>query len=616
MKALASCLVLLVLGGLEGLGQQASQRPSFRSGVDIVAVDFLALGPDGRPVPDLRPEDLTLRVGGRPREIKSLQFVRLASPDPGESFPMAPLPYGSNRLEDAGRTFVLVVDHESIAPGKEATLRRAAARFLTRLTPRDSVALLTVPRGGIVVGLTRDHHKVHEGISRVTGLSPRTQSGSDEACRSRESLMALTGLLDGLALIDGPKALIYMSSGLMPPRRDAPLNAPPGPCEIQPEHFQTVGRAANVVRTHFYVVQSDEFKMDTGRRPPDTSRLPPRGNPDPGVQAFADPTESRFAIADDLMTGLRNLAGVTGGEMYKIGGNLEDPFARIARESSGYYLLGFEPDPSERDGSSRRIELRLSRPDVTVRARPDFTISRQDPRRKEASPREMLREARLYRDLPLLVVGYASRMPGEAKLKILAVAQPLEPDVPLKAASMALIDAKGKVVSQWTATSQELSSLPLVCALEGVPGSYRLRIAATDESGRRGAADYEFWAELTAAGPLKLSGIALGVQANNSFAPKLQFGADPLAIAYFEIYGPPRAASVQIILELAETPNGPSLATLPVKIMETGEEDRRIALAGIPVANLPPGEFVVRAVAMVNGQPTARVFRTLHKTGT
>ena len=63
-----------------GLGVRlAGQTTPIRVGVEFVTVDLLAFGPDGGPVPDLRPDELTLSMDGRTREIKSFQYVRVGS---------------------------------------------------------------------------------------------------------------------------------------------------------------------------------------------------------------------------------------------------------------------------------------------------------------------------------------------------------------------------------------------------------------------------------------------------------------------------------------------------------------------------------------------------------
>jgi len=47
----------------------------------------------------------------------------------------------------------------------------------------------------------------------------------------------------------------------------------------------------------------------------------------------------------------------------------------------------------------------------------------------------------------------------------------------------------------------------------------------------------------------------------------------------------------------------------------TGEpsEDQHVALGGIPIGALPPGDLVVRAIVSLDGVPVGAVTRTLRK---
>jgi hypothetical protein len=48
-------------------------------------------------------------------------------------------------------------------------------------------------------------------------------------------------------------------------------------------------------------------------------------------------------------------------------------FERVLRETSGYYVLGIEPMAGERDGSPRRLRVRVDDRNATVRSR-DWTV--------------------------------------------------------------------------------------------------------------------------------------------------------------------------------------------------------------------------------------------------
>ena len=214
-------LVILVLSNGPAKAQQ-------RAGMTEL-IDFLAVADNGQPVTDLAPSEVTFKLDGRPRAIRSLQFVELASQTPVDrrvslGAPLA-APYGSNRLDDLGRIVMIAMDRESIRPGRERPARDAALRFLTTLSSRDRVGLATLPR--VEVEPTTDHEQIREALMHMTGLSPQERTASDAACRSRLILNTLTGVLQSMAAVDGPKTIAFISTGIVPPTRDAPLTGPP-----------------------------------------------------------------------------------------------------------------------------------------------------------------------------------------------------------------------------------------------------------------------------------------------------------------------------------------------------------------------------------------------------
>ena len=73
-----------------------------------------------------------------------------------------------------------------------------------------------------------------------------------------------------------------------------------------------------------------------------------------------------------------------------------------------------------------------------------------------------------------------------------------------------------------------------------------------------------------------------------------------------------RALSAKI--EIAATPDGPALETAkPGGRQARLKPDKFILNAKLPIAKLAPGDYVVRAIIQVPGQPEGRVFRTLRK---
>jgi hypothetical protein len=66
-------------------------------------------------------------------------------------------------------------------------------------------------------------------------------------------------------------------------------------------------------------------------------------------------------------------------------------------------------------------------------------------------------------------------------------------------------------------------------------------------------------------------------------------------------------------VELSSTPNGPPLSTTRLVLESTSDPGRFSASAAVPIGTLPPGDYFVRAVVGVEGQPMGRVVRALRK---
>jgi hypothetical protein len=42
-------------------------------------------------------------------------------------------------------------------------------------------------------------------------------------------------------------------------------------------------------------------------------------------------------------------------------------------------------------------------------------------------------------------------------------------------------------------------------------------------------------------------------------------------------------------------------------------QERRMIVGAVPIASLPPGDYIIRAIVSVDGRPVGRVLRTLRK---
>lgn len=542
----------------------------------LIAVDFSATGPDGAPLADLRAEDVTIRIDGRARPIRALEYV----PSRGLGTDLPILPYGSNMATDDGRGVLLVVDFETIRSGREAGLRSEISSFLQRLSPADRVALVAVPYGGVKVDLTTDHARVMRTLSTMSGQSSGAEADADASCRTRTTLVSLRGLLDDLSSGEAPTVVVVFTNRMSSPSGVQMIQSgqPLGRCQLMREHFEQVGEAAARARAQLYLVQPD-LSDATGR------------------------------------AGIEHLTGVTGAPLWPLEGTDGGALGRVARETGGYYLARVEPEPDETNGSLQRLSVTVAREGAVVRARPQLMIARPTRRADQApaTPLTMMKDVRLFRDLPLRVTAFAAREASPTDVRIVTVFDSPDPAAALNEAMVGLFTEEGRLVASRTLTSAELQADTIITALSAPPGRYRLRVAAAEAAGRAGAADVQLEAGLATAGSLRLSDLVLGLTRDGQFRPRLEFGREASATAQFELYGGREGVRVGVVVEVARTAAGPALVSMPGTFTATDEADKFLVSAAVPIGALPAGDYVVRATIAAEGQAGGRVVRPLRK---
>lgn len=618
-----------------------AKQNAFRSSADLVSVDVLATDAQGLPIADLTPKDFALKVDGKTRALESVQFVRLAAlnrtADTATTAATSlAAPFATN-TDPKGRTFVFAVDQDQIHPGNERPVIDAASRLLDRLAPEDRVAVVTLPRGRVEADLSTDRSLARAALMRIAGHARRASSrfefsikealavlaenaggdfqknvinemvarecdhenagcgtavkndardwGRDITTSARDSVRALTDFVSGLGALDGTKSVIFVSERLVEvPDVDRDLLA--------------LGRAADLARVRTYVVQVNRPLADAGRR-----RAPADDAGDISME----------------MTGLENIAGVTGGAMFRPSARVDNVMTQIDNATSAYYLLAFEPAEKERDGKYHKIQLTLNRPNVTVRARAGFEITKPTETTRtaaDASPLAgMLRDnLRAFRDLPLRATAFAYRGSDANQVKVVVMTETLG-TAALDSAAFALISESGGQGAEWVADAAELSRAPVITAGAVLPGRYRIRVAASDALGRRGAVDVPLDAQLTDAAPLQLSTLMAGRLTNGAFQPRFDFAKATEITGFLEIYGVPLLAGTpSATLELAATADGPVLGSAEMTLGATDAPDRRLVRGTVAVpATAPAGDLLLRVRVFMDGRPVGAVTRVIRR---
>jgi hypothetical protein len=531
---------------------------------------------------------VTVRVDGAEREVKALDLVRPpegaaapAPPVPAAPVSNLPPPYAINAAAETGpsgsREFLLIVDDEGIGPGREEPVRQSIMTLVKALSPADRVGLMVMKQGGLNVPPTTDHGAVLSALPKVIATGSPTESDINLACRTKVMIGTLGGLFRGAS---PQRTIVLFSPGMAPVTADTmrtssrAASTDTGLCQIRSNDLEELGRAAATSSAELFVVYHGE--------------------------GMSNPANLSSAQA-----GLENVAGTSGGEMLRLTGSGEAAAKRI-EDSAGYYYLATLEGPS--NALPRRVDARVSRDGVRVTARPVAPTAAPG---KAGSPRDMIRVATVYRDVVIRAAGFVSRQAGASDLKVVALFEPDDASVKLTAAMVGLFDEKGTLKAQWTAQPNELSRSPIVAALTAAPGKYRMRVAATDASGKGGTTDYDLAVGLTDAPPLKSSTMLLGVS-QGGFSPKLAFtSSDAAAIGFLELYNVPKEAKVETTFEILKGD----------EVMGSGQgtvgggagEDARIAYGGFGIATLEPGDYTMRATINVDGKPAGSTTRTLRK---
>jgi len=131
-----------------------------------------------------------------------------------------------------------------------------------------------------------------------------------------------------------------------------------------------------------------------------TNLAGPTGN----IHATAGTTAARDASVINSQSGMFYLANETGGRFFDDMNNLDVAVRRVLNLEKGYYLIGYQPEADTFKGKKfNKIEIKVKRPDLSVRARSGF-IGVTD---EELRPKKRTGDSELYEAIaaPLLKAG-------------------------------------------------------------------------------------------------------------------------------------------------------------------------------------------------------------------
>lgn len=626
--------------------QTGAPQSVFRAGVELVSVDVTALDANGRQVTDLAAADFLVEVDGDARQVVSAEYIRSVDPlrtigaprkvvvSPDETF------FTSNtKGAPSGRLVMLLIGQGNIRMGAARPMMNSAKNFVDTLTPEDRVAVVAVPGAGELVDFTTDHDKVREALLRIAGTSDpakgrfnlsvtealalytrnnlqlalevlsrecgrvapvdaercereveqdAAQIAADLRERTNASISGMRAVLKSLGGIEGPKSVILMSEGLVFEGLGA-------------EAEELAGVAADA-RASIDVLLMDVPQFDaTQSRRPNT------------------PREDR----DLQIAGLEMVAGAARGSLYRINTSANFAFDRISRSLDGFYLLGVEARPDDRNGRRHRIGVKSSRRGVTIRSRRSLLTSMSA---RATTPGEAvtraLRSLLPINDLPLKVATWTYKEPGSAKVRVLVAAeverlsgQPLD-----YTAGLLLVSKAGRGFASPVApkTLTEKTGDPgtavFAASMAVDPGEYRLILSMADSEGRVGSVSrlvtaWKMDGPELAMGDLVVGGAAAGP--DTQLAPAIEPGVNSGQMtALVELYGTPaQLAGVEATLEILPNEDAAPLASIPMRMGAGPSPEILAGSVQFSTTALPPGRYLARSTIRQGGRAQGHMIR-------
>jgi VWFA-related protein len=600
----------------------AQEPPTFRSGVQLLAVDVSVIDRDGRPVPGLRPADFEVEIAGRRRGVARAEFI-----DFTQTTASAPqlLDVSSNQADSAApepRTILLVVNDESFGPTDGKAVFHRLADHIERLSPRDPLGFTVLSGRAGSVGFTTDRKTIADALRRLTGSRTLRMSGSTINVALVEALDIARGNTVALDTTVGRECAGLMAVPLQACRNDVE-NEARTIVETTEAEAQTTFRGlarlfeqmASLPGSKYVLLLSQGFSAG---RNPDMATQIARVAAASGITLHAfhvdrmdigDVTQQRHSprAYDDhrlRAEGLELTVGAAGGAMHRLIADPSAAFERLAREMSGTYRLGVELDEADADGRARSISVKVSRPGVTVRSHrqvisPVSTAKLTPAERLKRS----LQSPLVQRDIGLRLGAFAYRDErGAGRLVISA-----EADAPAKDLTVGYVvrDRRGHAVAAGDlgedAIVAEGDAPTLILFNTIVPaGDHTVKLALVDAEGRTGSVVHVVSGPTGPPNPLALGDVIVlpGDTPLTRARPSARIPqGSRQASAYFEVYAAPRHTDdAAVLLEVADAPEGPGLVSSrgTVSIKKGGGLARGAGQLRFSPAALPPGRYFAR----------------------
>ncbi|GBC83262.1 hypothetical protein HRbin10_02407 [bacterium HR10] len=252
-------------------------------------------------------------------------------------------------VETSPFNLVLLVDVSGSTRGQREAIREAALRFLEVMRPEDRIALLLFARDvEIVAPLTQDRDQVRRALEHIVPPMGSTALYDAIGYALAEVLGPVRGQRNALVVLTDGRDSSFAYQGT--PLWNDPLRRPGSFLRFQDLILGVLQSDALI----YPIMFENEAEL--------AATLHESGR---------EQVRAATRVAEEH---LRQLADLSGGRFYRVRdvSQLEGVYEQIAADLRTIYSLAYTPTRAERDGSWRRIQVRVARAGARVRTRPGY----------------------------------------------------------------------------------------------------------------------------------------------------------------------------------------------------------------------------------------------------
>jgi len=419
MRRIIAVLLALSLTGLPGYGQRAASDGTFTLKVqsDIVLTNVVVRDKKtGAVVKGLTANDFTVLENGKPQKIASFDYQNV---DEAVALNEKTTVSGKSTIADLvnrdfaadpaqlkdHRLIVMFFDLSSMQPEDIDRAVESAQDYINKkMQPADLVAMVSMDTGlSLDQDFTADktallkavgHYNGTEGTGFANGNEGGNSAGTSDdassftaddseynALNTDRELYAIRTIAKTLERVDQRKSLLYFSGGLT----------------RQGIENQASMRAATnaAVRANMAIYSVDSRGLQALPALGDASKGSLRGTSAYSGGAMQSQLDANFGSQEVLGT----LSKDTGGKAFFDSNDFGPAFQQIQHDTEAYYILGFRSTNAARDGSYRRLTIKLNRNDVKIDYRPGY-YAPADFQHQKTEDREQALTEQIRSDLP------------------------------------------------------------------------------------------------------------------------------------------------------------------------------------------------------------------------